>query len=72
MAIDGSTGDSPVRPTIENGLETPRNCVSRKVCEDFTCMEEQVVSKIGLFAESSLADVAAKRPTAAVDVHVRF
>lgn len=37
-----------------------------------TCVEEEVVAQIGLFAEAALADMALEGPAATVNVHVRF
>lgn len=37
-----------------------------------TCVQEQVVLEVGVFAEAPVADVAFERPRAVVDVHVRL
>jgi hypothetical protein len=37
-----------------------------------TCVQEQVILKVGVLAEPSVADVALERPGPIVNVHVRF
>jgi hypothetical protein len=37
-----------------------------------TCVEEQMILKVGVLAEPSVADVALEGPGAIVNIHVRF